>query len=527
MSPTRPPSVRKRQSMHIMDLETRLDNVVSENRLLQDAKAKAEQAMVEATHERDGHANTIRQATEAIASRDMSLQEKDAQIAELQAALTQLQQEVARLIELNTQLTAQHEELSSQANQRHISLESENTMAHAQWQTTSRELQDLREKHQTLNEGMEQIVADEIANAMVDKDAEIQRLHGELANATEQIKSLQGQIMDSKQGETFLTVRDEDYFDSACQQLCQHVQQWVLRFSKFSDNRMCRLSSDINDDKIRDRLDDAVLDGSDVDVLLSDRVKRRDIFMSLVMSMVWEYVFTRYLFGMDREQRSKLKILEKTLLESGKFLALLTLDDMLIQPGPQRAVAQWRAITLTLLAKRGAFMAQRKQDTEAVVQEIYATLSRILPPPSQLVNQVQDSLRKVVGLAVDLAIDMRSQRAEYIMLPPLRPEYDTNGDLVQKVQFNASLMNERSGETTTNDELEEKRAVVKIVLFPLVVKKGDDLGEGDDEIVVCPAQVLVAKPSSNKKVVRVLSGAMDLESRRSMASIAPTNSNMF
>jgi len=161
------------------------------------------------------------------------------------------------------------------------------------------------------------------------------------------------------------------------------------------------------------------------------------------------------------------------------------------------------------------------------VQEIYATLARILPPPSQLTNQIQDSLRKVVGLAVDLAIDMRCQRAEYIMLPPLRPEYDTNGDLVQKVNFNASLMNERSGETTTNDELEEKGAVVKIVLFPLVVKKGDDLGEGDDEIVVCPAQVLVAKPPTNKKVVRVLSTAMDLGGRTSMASIAPTDSNMF
>lgn len=305
--------------MHIMDLETRLDNVVSENKMLQDAKARAEQAMLQATHERDGHVNTIRQATEAVASRDMSIQEKDAQIAELRASLIQLQREVERLTELNNQLSAQHEDLSYQANQRHISLESENTMAHAQWQTTSRELQELKEKHQTLNDGMEQIVADEIANATVDKDAEIQRLSEELMNAMEQIKTLQGQIMDSKQGETFLTVRDEDYFDSACQQLCQHVQQWVLRFSKFSDNRMCKLSSDINDDKIRDRLDDAVLDGSDVDVLLSDRVRRRDIFMSLVMSMIWEYVFTRYLFGMDREQRSKLKILEKTLLESGKY----------------------------------------------------------------------------------------------------------------------------------------------------------------------------------------------------------------
>jgi hypothetical protein len=195
---------------------------------------------------------------------------------------------------------------------------------------------------------------------------------------------------------------------------------------------------------------------------------------------------------------------------------------MLTPLGPESAVAQWRAITLTLLAKRDVFVAQRRQDTEAVVHEIFGVLAKILPPSSQLATQSQESLRKVVTLAVDLAVEMRCQRAEYIMLPPLRPEYDTNGDLVQKVNFNASLMNERSGETSDNDDLESRGAVVKIVLFPLVVKKGDDSGEGEDEIVVCPAQVLVAKPPTNKKVVRVMSGAMDIDSpRQSVASIVP------
>lgn len=115
---------------------------------------------------------------------------------------------------------------------------------------------------------------------------------------------------------------------------------------------------------------------------------------------------------------------------------------------------------------------------------------------------------------------MRTQRAEYIMLPPLQPEYDTNGDLVRKVHFNAALMNERSGEVSSNEELEARAAVVKIVLFPLVVKKGDDSGEGEDEIVVCPAQVLVAGPPK-KKVVRVMSGAMSLgrRSNRSVQSV--------
>ena len=198
-------------------------------------------------------------------------------------------------------------------------------------------------------------------------------------------------------------------------------------------------------------------------------------------------------------------------------------------PGPPRAVAQWRAITLTLLSKREPFMQQRAQDTEAVVHEIYSTLSTLLPPPSHLQRQIQESLRNVMRLAVELSIEMRTQRAEYIMLPPLQPEYDTNGDLVAKVTFNASLMNERSGETTSNDELEGRGAIVKIVLFPLVVKKGDDFGEGEDEIVVCPAQVLVARPS-HKKVVRVMSGAMSIDrpfSRVSrMTSVAPESSIM-
>lgn len=159
------------------------------------------------------------------------------------------------------------------------------------------------------------------------------------------------------------------------------------------------------------------------------------------------------------------------------------------------------------------------------MHEIYSTLATLLPPPAHLQRQIQESLRNVMRLAVSLSIEMRTQRAEYIMLPPLQPEYDTNGDLVAKVYFQAQLMNERSGKFNSNDELEARKAVVKIVLFNLVVKKGDDYGEGGDEIVVCPAQVLVAQPS-NKKVVRVMSGGMSLNSRKSSPSLPPESSVM-
>ncbi|KAF1931849.1 uncharacterized protein M421DRAFT_55487 [Didymella exigua CBS 183.55] len=507
--------------MQIMDLQTQLDQLADHNQSLEEARLRAEETLQAQQHQRQVDEQLVQEAVEA---RDRQIHQRDIDIAQLKDTLQRLQEEIARLTELNNTLTEANRHLTNDANERYAQLQSEGQLVHQQWQTSQRELDTLRSQHRQLTQGMEGALREEIGAALDERNAEISRLERELSSAREQIKSLQKQILASKKpSESFLTIRDEDYFDSACQQLCQHVQQWVLRFSKFSDTRACRLSSDIQADarmdaatreKIDKRLDNAILDGSDVDSLLADRVKRRDVFMSIVMSMIWEYVFTRYLFGMDREQRQKLKSLEKTLSEVG----------------PPRAVAQWRAITLTLLSKREPFMQQRAQDTEAVVHEIYSTLSTLLAPPSHLQQQIQASLRNVMRLAVELSIEMRTQRAEYIMLPPLQPEYDVHGDLVAKVTFNASLMNERSGETTSNDELEARGAIVKVVLFPLVVKKGDDFGEGEDEIVVCPAQVLIAK-SGRKKVVRVMSGAMSLGSRasskgRSAVSLAPESSVM-
>lgn len=475
-SPTRPHSMRRRQSMQVLELESKLDQLTAENRALAESKAHAE--------------HMLRSNQSAPAA----LVERDAQIDLLKRTLASMQDEVKRLTEVNAGLTSAAVTLGQQHNARYGTLESQ----HAQ---TSRELQQSREAHHNLQSEVDGI----IHNALQERDQEIASLRSQLDAAKEQIRAMQREILAAKAGDTqFLTIRDEDYFDNACQQLCQHVQQWVLRFSKFSDMRACRLTSEINNDKTIDRLDNAILDGSDVDSYLADRVRRRDVFMSMTMTMVWEFIFTRYLFGMDREQRQKLKSLEKVLSEVG----------------PPSAVHQWRATTLTLLSKRDSFARQKEQDTLAVVHAVLETLTEILPPPSHLEGQIEDQLKRVIRAAVDLSIEMRTQRAEYMMLPPLQPEYDANGDLASKVSFNAALMNERSGDTVSNEELGAQRAVVRVVLFPLVVKKGDDLGQGDEEIVVCPAQVLVAKPRMGRGPVgRVYSPAsgvdMDKKSDRS------------
>ncbi|POS83345.1 hypothetical protein EPUL_004878, partial [Erysiphe pulchra] len=449
-SPTRPHSLRRRQSMKVMDLESKVENLVEQNRILAEEKQNIEQQIK--------------------SSVQISLAKKDAELEALTRTLNFLQEEVSKLTEVNEGLNCAASAITQQYSDRNTILESERAKL-------SQELEQIRKEYKRLTLNFQ----NELHSKISVKDRKIAELRTELDVAKQKIREAQKQILLSKGCDLeYLSLKYEDYFENACQKLCQHVQQWVLRFSKYSDMKSCRLTGEIGDDKIVERLDNAILDGSDVDTYLSDRIKRRDVFMSIVMTMIWEYIFTRYLFGMGRDQRQKLKSLEKTLSEVG----------------PASAVHSWRAITLTLLSKRTVFIQQKEQDTQAVVDVVINTLSEILPPPSNFERQIQEQLSRVMNEAVDLSIDMRCQRAEYMMLPPLQPEYDTNGEVLSKVLFNAAVMNERSGDTVSNKELEAQKAIVRIVLFPLVVKRGDDSGQTKQETIICPAQVLIAKPKS-------------------------------
>lgn len=114
-------------------------------------------------------------------------------------------------------------------------------------------------------------------------------------------------------------VRDDDYFEARFNRLITYTESWVLRFSKVSDLKRCRLSSEISDHLIINRLDDVVLDGTDVDTYLADRVQRRSIFESVLVAMLWEYIFTRYLFGMERGRRQVIKSVEREIGEVGEL----------------------------------------------------------------------------------------------------------------------------------------------------------------------------------------------------------------
>jgi hypothetical protein len=87
---------------------------------------------------------------------------------------------------------------------------------------------------------------------------------------------------------------------------------------------------------------------------------------------------------------------------------------------------------------------------------------------------------------------MRTQRAEYVMKRPPVPEYDDNGDVSNTIYFSASTMRNRGGDPVSDADLEAERATVKTILFPAVIRRGNENGEDyATEAVVLPMQVLV------------------------------------
>lgn len=515
MSPTRPPSMRKRQSMQFADLEQRFEQLAAEHRSLQNAKAATDKRLEEQARD---HSQQRKTYQDAVQEHKAYLAEKEHELTRLHQILEGFKHQVAELTVVNEELQSSRGIDDGDNEERYRELEAEHG-------SIRQELEALRVRHTRLESEHSTAIAHEIVAMREEKDEEIRQLQSELEAAKNQIRRLQRQILASKSNDDYVE-RDEDYFENECKTLCQHVKQWVMRFSKFSDNRACRLIGDLNDDTLSDMFDDAVLDGTEADDYLQDRIKRRDVFMSVVMARIFEHIFARYLFGLDREHRKKLKELDQTLSDIG----------------PVSAVQKWRSTTLSLLIKRSDYNRQREDDTEGVVESIFRTLAVILPPKRDLIPQIKESLRRVVSAAVDLHIEMRLQRAEFQMLPPLKPSFDpVTGDITRKVPFNATTMNERSssnnaggedgagGSGVSNEVLQDRGAVVRMVLFPLVVKIGSGGSGGPDDeveeeegeqIVVCPAQVISNLPQArgSGKQVRVLSAA----GQRSEVSFAGT-----
>ena len=147
-------------------------------------------------------------------------------------------------------------------------------------------------------------------------------------------------------------------------------------------------------------------------------------------------------------------------------------------------------MTLTIIADNEKILAQQTQNIDGLASDMYESLAKILPPREPLVPQIYESLRGLVAFAVDSSVEMRTQVSDYTMTYLRSSKYKARGDIVSPMLFTATLMNECSGLASSNEELENQGAVLSVVLFPLVIKRGNDFGFGDEETVVFPAQVI-------------------------------------
>jgi tRNA A-37 threonylcarbamoyl transferase component Bud32 len=139
----------------INDLEARLDQLASENRLLAAAKIAAEKTL-EDYHFSQGR--EIDANTEGPEVRDLQLLEKDAEIGKLRDSLEWLKKEVTRLTETSESITATNASLVAGYEQQINALHKEYATLREQFQQSSRELEDMRVQHQELSTGMEELV---------------------------------------------------------------------------------------------------------------------------------------------------------------------------------------------------------------------------------------------------------------------------------------------------------------------------------------------------------------------------------
>ncbi len=180
--------------MQVLELESRVEQLVAENRLLTEARAHAE-------------SNQSQRAASALA-------ERDGQIDTLKRSLEQMQREVERLTQINEGLSTSTSTIAVQHHERVRQIEAQHAEAMRSLQTqhseASRELEEFRSG------------GGPAYSLIEEKDAEIAQLRAQLEATNARIREMQEQILAANgAGDAdFLSIKDVDHFDTRCQQLC-------------------------------------------------------------------------------------------------------------------------------------------------------------------------------------------------------------------------------------------------------------------------------------------------------------------
>jgi hypothetical protein len=91
-------------------------------------------------------------------------------------------------------------------------------------------------------------------------------------------------------------MRNPAHFTAASEALFQMVQKWCRNFSRLSTGRRCISMHRFTDDTIRERFESVMLDDRGVRNILKDESRRATALSAILRRLIWEFVFTRYLF---------------------------------------------------------------------------------------------------------------------------------------------------------------------------------------------------------------------------------------
>lgn len=297
--------------MQIVDLENRLEGLAAENTSLTHEKANIEKTLSESIQR---HKNDSAIFTRELENGKALLTEKDSEITELKKKLSYYREEVTRLSQANDSLTATNTSLSASYKFSYGALAGKYKRKQEQLVSLSKDHSELQASFSEMQTTMENV----IRNQLQEKDFELDRLRDELAKAREEVRKLQQQAT-TRQDNKYLDTKDLQHFSGSCQQLYGSLKIWCNQFSSFSTGKKCVHVHRLKDEAVRDRVEDVMLDDRGVRRMLKDEKRRPEVFMAITMRMIWEHVFTRYLFGLEVEERQKLLTLEKTLAEVGTY----------------------------------------------------------------------------------------------------------------------------------------------------------------------------------------------------------------
>lgn len=503
-SPTRPHSMRRKQSMQLLDMQAQMAAMAEEL-----AAARQENSV-------------ILQAKEA-AERNLDEARREAGKAQQYKAQAE---EVRGLLESmtlrNTDLTRQTLDLQVQLDQRDSSVqETIAATVAAAIASKEEELTQLRQR------------AERLSHDWSGDEREIEELEEIIATQKSEIASLKQSRPTSSAGPDYLQEysRDDAYFEQSCQKLFRGVWRWIHAFSDRRKHSVADIEDikTLEDPRIYQWMKDAFT--GNLSSYLADLDKRRLILMALTMSLFHHYIFNKHFFGLTKGQEEASKVLE------------MVVDDSDISDSEFRL---WRAQQFCLFSKSRNYSTQRNQEVLGVTESVMRKLSNVLPQPSSSPSDGQrtriliEELKIIVKKAAELSNDMRRQSTKYSWRQSERAVWGGKGSRTMEkfeagkmthaeicVQFmelhradeklndpsvgheaHAVLLSERQSHIQSlvhdfhvisesevgpdfrlswgemvrrmeekNRRIEEKGMGVRLSLFPMVVKEGEDEGK--------------------------------------------------